>query len=78
MQYHWTATGYVHFISLSGELKSKGRNLVYALGKENFKTDVLGGLSYYNSSALSSFLEMGKRMVVRLPTDSMVCSAILD
>ena len=30
-------------ITLSGELKAKGRDLVYALGKENFKTDVLGG-----------------------------------
>lgn len=30
-------------ISLSGELTAKGRDLVYALGKENFKTDILGG-----------------------------------
>ncbi len=30
-------------IPLSGELRAKGRDLVYALGKENFKTDVLGG-----------------------------------
>jgi hypothetical protein len=30
-------------ITLSGELRAKGRDLVYALGKENFKTDVLGG-----------------------------------
>ncbi|MDL2230232.1 hypothetical protein LJB87_00365, partial [Alistipes sp. OttesenSCG-928-L06] len=30
-------------ISLSGELTAKGRDLVYALGKENFKTNILGG-----------------------------------
>ncbi len=30
-------------ITMSGELRAKGRDLVYALGKENFKTDVLGG-----------------------------------
>lgn len=30
-------------ITLSGELTAKGRDLVYALGKENFKTDILGG-----------------------------------
>lgn len=30
-------------IALSGELTAKGRDLVYALGKENFKTDILGG-----------------------------------
>ncbi len=30
-------------ITMSGELRAKGRDLVYALGKENFKTDILGG-----------------------------------
>lgn len=30
-------------ITLSGELTAKGRDLVYALGKENFKTNILGG-----------------------------------
>jgi hypothetical protein len=30
-------------ITLYGELKAKGRDLVYVIGKENFKTDVLGG-----------------------------------
>ncbi len=30
-------------IALSGELKAKGRDLVYVLGKENFKIDILGG-----------------------------------
>ncbi|GAB0481642.1 hypothetical protein KML24007_03880 [Alistipes indistinctus] len=30
-------------ISLSGEMKAKGRDLVYVLGKENFKTEILGG-----------------------------------
>lgn len=30
-------------ITLSDELRAKGRDLVYTLGKENFKTDVLGG-----------------------------------
>jgi LEA14-like dessication related protein len=30
-------------ITLSGELKAKGRDLVYTLSKENFNTDVLGG-----------------------------------
>lgn len=30
-------------ITLSGELTAKGRDLVYALSKENFKTDILGG-----------------------------------
>lgn len=30
-------------ITLGGELTAKGRDLVYVLGKENFKTSVLGG-----------------------------------
>lgn len=30
-------------ITLSGELTAKGRDLVYAIGKENFKTNILGG-----------------------------------
>ena len=30
-------------ITLSGELTAKGRDLVYAIGKENFKANVLGG-----------------------------------
>lgn len=30
-------------IALSGQLTAKGRDLVYVLGKENFKIDVLGG-----------------------------------
>lgn len=30
-------------ITLGGQLTAKGRDLVYALGKENFKIDVLGG-----------------------------------
>lgn len=30
-------------IALSGELKAKGRDLIYVLGKENFKIDLLGG-----------------------------------
>jgi hypothetical protein len=30
-------------ITLGGELVAKGRDLVYVLGKENFKTAVLGG-----------------------------------
>lgn len=29
-------------ITLSGELTAKGRDLVYAIGKENFKTNILG------------------------------------
>ena len=29
-------------ITMSGELTAKGRDLVYALGKENFKTEILG------------------------------------
>lgn len=29
-------------IALSGQLTAKGRDLVYVLGKENFKIDVLG------------------------------------
>ena len=30
-------------ISLGGQLTARGRDLVYVLGKENFKLDVLGG-----------------------------------
>lgn len=30
-------------IALSGQLTAKGRDLVYVLGKENFKIDILGG-----------------------------------
>lgn len=30
-------------ITLGGELTAKGRDLVYVLGKENFKTSILGG-----------------------------------
>lgn len=30
-------------ITLAGQLTAKGRDLVYVLGKENFKTEVLGG-----------------------------------
>lgn len=30
-------------ITLGGQLTAKGRDLVYILGKENFKSDVLGG-----------------------------------
>lgn len=30
-------------ITLTGELTAKGRDLVYAIGKENFKTNILGG-----------------------------------
>lgn len=30
-------------IILGGELKAKGRDLVYVFGKENFKIDMLGG-----------------------------------
>ena len=30
-------------ITLGGELVAKGRDLVYVLGKENFKTAILGG-----------------------------------
>ena len=30
-------------ITLSGQLTAKGRDLVYVLGKENFKIDLLGG-----------------------------------
>lgn len=30
-------------ITLGGQLTAKGRDLVYVLGKENFKTDILGG-----------------------------------
>ena len=30
-------------ISLGGQLTAKGRDLVYVLGKENYKLDVLGG-----------------------------------
>ena len=29
-------------ITLTGELTAKGRDLVYAIGKENFKTNILG------------------------------------
>lgn len=30
-------------IALNGQLTAKGRDLMYVLGKENFKIDVLGG-----------------------------------
>ncbi|WP_300721290.1 hypothetical protein [uncultured Alistipes sp.] len=30
-------------ITLGGQLTAKGRDLVYVLGKENFKSEVLGG-----------------------------------
>ena len=30
-------------ITLGGQLTAKGRELVYVLGKENFKSEVLGG-----------------------------------
>jgi hypothetical protein len=30
-------------LTLGGQLVAKGRDLVYVLGKENFKTSILGG-----------------------------------
>ena len=30
-------------ITLGGQLTAKGRDLVYVLGKENFKSEILGG-----------------------------------
>lgn len=33
-------------ITLGGQLTAKGRDLVYVLGKENFKSEVLGGMKF--------------------------------